>query len=851
MFLKTRFPRLHALFCRYATEHLRLETAGRPIFGRAGAATGWIDCIILAEGRLRVTGWALAPRVTLHLAGSRVSAIPGLRREDIALVTGNPVEVGFELSLPCNWETLCENVPELVFEAGSASPLYSLPLSGIGLIQARINLTLRFLRDGLRALPAALAWRLSHNPRHRARVKRLLGLDRTRLALHQIDGALLASQTEESASATGGLGPVAIIVPVYNAFELLGELLDRLVRHTDRTARLILIEDRSSDPRVRPFLRARATEIALRADGISAIDLLENEVNLGFVESSNRGIAHALKTKAGAVVLLNSDAFVPEGWLSRLIAPLNEPDVASVTPMSNDAEIFSVPALCSPTELLPGQVDAIDAAARALSFEAGKIEAPTGVGFCMAIARPWLERVPSFDTAFGRGYGEEVDWCQQIRALGGRHLALPRLFIEHHGGSSFGSAEKLERIMRNNAIVAKRWPGYDREVQSFIATDPLGTARLALGLAWAGSLGSAVPVYLAHSMGGGAENWLMAQIAEDLKEIGAAVVLRVGGPVRWQIELHASSGVTLGATEDANIISRLLEAVPVRKIIYSCGVGAPDPVMLPEFLLGLAMPEDKVFILFHDFYPLSPSYTLLDADWVFRGPLGPGRKPPAGTDPAHITRRPDGTEVSLAEWQAAWRRLAARADELQVFARDGATQVAAVWPDLADRIRIKPHEPRLSLPKLDPPAPDAPKVIGVLGNIGRQKGALVLQDLAHRIGQIGPGAPRLVLVGTIDPAFVLPASVTITGNYTASDISHLARAHGITHWLISSIWPETFSYTTHEALATGLPVMVFGLGAQAEVAAAAPNGIVLPYAPEDELAAKVLHALSQGTLKAA
>ena len=54
--------------------------------------------------------------------------------------------------------------------------------------------------------------------------------------------------------------------------------------------------------------------------------------------------------------------------------------------------------------------------------------------------------MPEFDTTFGRGYGEEVDWCQKVRALGGRHLGLPGLFVEHRGGESFGSEEKLKLV---------------------------------------------------------------------------------------------------------------------------------------------------------------------------------------------------------------------------------------------------------------------------------------------------------------------------------------------------------------------------------------------------------------------
>jgi GT2 family glycosyltransferase len=82
--------------------------------------------------------------------------------------------------------------------------------------------------------------------------------------------------------------------------------------------------------------------------------------------------------------------------------------------------------------------DRIDGVARTLGPPADLPSAPTGVGFCMALSRRWLNRVPRLDPAFGRGYGEEVDWCQKVRAMGGRHVGVPGLFVLHAGGASFG-----------------------------------------------------------------------------------------------------------------------------------------------------------------------------------------------------------------------------------------------------------------------------------------------------------------------------------------------------------------------------------------------------------------------------
>ena len=119
-----------------------------------------------------------------------------------------------------------------------------------------------------------------------------------------------------------------------------------------------------------------------------------------------------------------------------------------------------------------------------------------------------LARVPRLDTAFGRGYGEEVDWCRRIRALGGRHLGLGNLFVEHRGAGSFGSADKARLVAANGAIISRRYPGYDAEVQRFVATDPLLTPRLALAVAWAagaaGTAGAAGAGSRCRGGGGGA-----------------------------------------------------------------------------------------------------------------------------------------------------------------------------------------------------------------------------------------------------------------------------------------------------------------------------------------------------------
>ena len=807
--------RVQRVFDRYAARHLAVQRPGPVLCDAAGQPIGQIARIAVQNDRLVVEGRAQADQVGLELAGRSRQRVPGA-----GVGGGNQ----FRLDLPF--------VPQAArfccLVGGQEISLTLPPFSQARLRAARLALWPRFACASLWALPAAWRWLRYHDMGARARVKRLLGLG-AMVAERQLEAAFVPALPPVPvvpvpvpvAAQTG----VTILLPVYQAFDLLPEVLDRIARHTDLPWRLLLIEDASPDPRVRPFLRDWAA-------GRGNVVLLENATNLGFIGTVNRGFAQwrALEAdvRADPVVLLNSDAFLPAAWAARLLAPIwANPAVASVTPMSNDAELMSVPVICARSDLAPGAGDAIDAAARGLGPSLADLpEAPTGVGFCMALNPVFLAQMPQFDPAFGRGYGEEVDWCQNIRALGGRHICQPQLFVEHRGGASFGSAAKQALLRQNGAMISARHPRFDAEVQRFIGDDPLLSARLALGLAWAGTLtgqtgaqtgaqaaaqtGGRVPVYLAHAMGGGAEHYLQARIAQDLDTIGAAVVLRVGGEERWEIALHSPQGITRGGSHDRALILRLLALLPQRAVIYSCAVADPDPVEIPALLAELAQGQ-HLAVLVHDFLPVSPSYTLLDADGRFRGIPTAARK-------GHDIQRPDGSRTGLVEWQNAWRPLLRQADEVVVFSGSSRDLMAEAYPEIAAKLVLRPHQ-MPDLPQRLQIKPGARPVIGVLGNIGQHKGAAVLAALSRQTAR--SSIADLVVLGQLDPAYDLARPARVHGGYSPDQIAGLVARYGISCWLIPSVWPETFSFTTHEALATGLPVICFDLGAQAEAVAEA------------------------------
>ncbi len=259
--------------------------------------------------------------------------------------------------------------------------------------------------------------------------------------------------------------PTTVIIPIYNAARALQRCLTSLALHGQHAGEYLLIDDASPDPAV-----ARLLE---NLPPLSApVRCLRNSANLGFVGTVNRGIAES----TGEVLLLNSDTIVTEAWLERIEACANsDPRIGSITPWSNNAEICSLPTFCRANPE-PPEPDAI-ARAIAASGSPSYPELPTGVGFCLWLRRAALEQIGSFDQAtFGRGYGEENDWCRRAAGHGWRNVLCDDAYVVHQGGQSF-AAEGHQPGGENLRRLVARYPDYERIVAAFIQADPLASRR--------------------------------------------------------------------------------------------------------------------------------------------------------------------------------------------------------------------------------------------------------------------------------------------------------------------------------------------------------------------------------------
>jgi GT2 family glycosyltransferase len=100
-------------------------------------------------------------------------------------------------------------------------------------------------------------------------------------------------------------------------------------------------------------------------------------------------------------------------------------------------------------------------------------EIPVGVGFCLYVRHDCLAQVGLPDAAvFGRGYGEESDFCMRARARGWSHRLAADVFVFHAGGRSF-AGRRAALLERSQALLEQRYPGYAAAVWRYIRSDPL------------------------------------------------------------------------------------------------------------------------------------------------------------------------------------------------------------------------------------------------------------------------------------------------------------------------------------------------------------------------------------------
>lgn len=240
---------------------------------------------------------------------------------------------------------------------------------------------------------------------------------------------------------------VDIIIPVYNAYEDLVKCLESIYKYTDlEKNRLILVNDNSPDERIKPLLEKQKEKKAI---------VFHNDSNKGFSNNVNLGMK---QSTSNDTILLNSDTVVTERWVEKIVeCAYSDESIGTVTPLSNNATLCSVPEFCQ-ENVLPEYLSIEQAAAIVERCSMKKYPRITVAhGFCMFIKREVIDTIGFFDAeTFELGYGEENDFCCRAEQAGYHHVMCDDTYIYHSGTKSFVSKEK-EKYSRLHEKILRGW----------------------------------------------------------------------------------------------------------------------------------------------------------------------------------------------------------------------------------------------------------------------------------------------------------------------------------------------------------------------------------------------------------
>ncbi|WP_339898733.1 glycosyltransferase [uncultured Gilvimarinus sp.] len=632
--------------------------------------------------------------------------------------------------------------------------------------------------------------------------------------------------------------PVTVIVPIYNALNHVAVCIERLLAYTSPDVRILLIDDASTDEAVAPLLA--------QAERYEHVEVLHNEVNIGFTKTVNRGIKYAGQDD---VVLLNSDARVTPRWLQGLQRALySDSRIATITPVSNNAGAFSAPEQTD-AHLLLADISEPDYARAFRRYGAGlSPSVPTGNGFCMYIRRGCLHDVGLFDEeAFPRGYGEENDFCMRARRKGWRHVVDDRTYVFHERNQSFG-AERDTLINAGAGVVAQRYPEYEFEIGVFSASSAFATMRTqaldAVAHARQNSIRPRVLFVVATQTGGTPKTNLdlMRAVAHDyepwLLRCDSAHMYLSSLDSNGELQTVKSHDLTESVEplqhvsfEYDRVIKQWLERydfdlLHIRHLAW-------HSVNLPKLAKQAGA---RVIKSVHDFYDICPTVKLLDADNKFCG--GNCNNSRAAADCANSMWAQHPFPALKSQWIGRWREIFAGAlshsDALVTTSHSARDTVKAALPAVADKaFHVIPHGrdfTEFALPAVTLSTATTLNLL-VPGTLDAPKGAdyllaLLECDASKRL--------QIHLLGECEyqPLAQHP-QVVLHGPYERNEFVSRAQSIGAQIGAVLSVWDETWCHTLTELWAAGLPCFVLDFPTlKARVEASGAGWVLDPADPQ-------------------
>jgi glycosyltransferase involved in cell wall biosynthesis len=216
---------------------------------------------------------------------------------------------------------------------------------------------------------------------------------------------------------------------------------------------------------------------------------------------------------------------------------------------------------------------------------------------------------------------------------------------------------------------------------------------------------------------------------------------------------------------------------------------------------------DYIFFI-HDFYCACPSYNLINSKGVYCH---------SETNLEICQNCMDKT--GLMSWRVRFNSFLLKAKNVLAPSCSTKDIIQKYYPNIS--IDVQEHSLPNTIKYTFNPQFIEEKVLNIafIGYLHYSKGLNILNELKNMIQQENLPINTKVLGSTpmeMDYFISDDGKYMVTGPYKNSEISNLLAKHKIALVVIPSIWPETFSYVTGEAMVSGYPIITFNFGAPAE-----------------------------------
>jgi GT2 family glycosyltransferase len=617
---------------------------------------------------------------------------------------------------------------------------------------------------------------------------------------------------------------VDVIIPIYvpsvSTFEILKECVSSVIRSTDSDFQLILINDKSPLKETQLFL-----EEFKEAHAQYNIVILENESNLGFVGTVNKGMQFSNHD----VVLLNSDTVVTKGWLRKMnAAAYSDHKIATVSPFSNSATILSLPNFCEDNDLPEGYTpDELNALVERY-FPKIHLALPTAHGFCMYIKRLVLNEVGLFDEEkFGKGYGEENDFSNRCLLAGYNNVLDSKTFIYHKGEASFQGAKA--NVGENSlAKIRETHPFYEFSVQDFILRNPLyqfqqvyqSLTDRKIKVNQEEKIKGNILV-VTHDLIGGSDKFAHDLFIKNLSAQYNVFILKNAKSFASLLfpdfitDLQYDYDKTFYSS---NEISNLRIREIYRDVLTECEI---DLVFINSFINTTfdVVDESKsrnipVFFEIHDYNSICPSNTFILKDNTFCGicKLGEEKKDCLMPIPGHL--QSCSTEMLYAHRIYFKNKVIPNITQFIFPSNNSYHYFNDFFKPYDINYQIIEHgiEINTNSNTILPTQIEVKRPLNVafVGAIGYHKGLSIINHLvnSYKVEDV-----QFHLFGySINPI----ANIVDHGEYQGDELISLLQQNKIDVVILPSIAPETFMYTISESWAAGIPVIVNNIGAPKE-----------------------------------